>query len=84
MKIVVGEFDTRREADRALERLVQEYGIDRTGIAFAPEGRGAGEGRVAEGGSALMPAISIEADDETADLVRNVLVTAGAAYAHVC
>lgn len=83
MKIVVGEFDTRREADRAMERLVQEYGIERTGIAFAPEGRGE-KARVAEGGSALMPAISIEADDETAELVRNVLVTAGAAHAHVC
>lgn len=45
MKIVVGEFDARRKADRALERQVQEYGMDRIGVALrlraAVTGKGA-------------------------------------------
>ena len=80
MKIVVGEFDTRREADRAMEQLVVEYGLDRQGIILASNGSEP-DGEPVTGGA--MPAISIETDDEIAQLVRNILVTAGAAHAHV-
>lgn len=80
MKIVVGEFDTRREADRAMERLVVEYGLDRAGIVLACDEQKDGAAQIDSG---AMPAISIEANDEIAQLVRNILVTAGAAHAHV-
>ena len=35
---LTGKFETRREAEMAVERLVQEYGIERTDIFVAPEG----------------------------------------------
>lgn len=37
-KILVGQFDTRRQADLAVERLVQEIGIERTDIFVASSG----------------------------------------------
>lgn len=33
-----GRFETRREAEMTVERLVQEHGIDRTAILVAAEG----------------------------------------------
>lgn len=33
-----GEFDTRRQAEMAVERLVQEYGVDRAAIMVAAAG----------------------------------------------
>lgn len=33
-----GKFGTRREAEMAVERLVQEYGIDRSAVRIAPVG----------------------------------------------
>ena len=35
---IAATFDTRRQADLALEHLVQELGIERTDIFLAPEG----------------------------------------------
>lgn len=35
---LTGTFDTRREAEMAVERLVQEYEIDRKAIGITPEG----------------------------------------------
>jgi hypothetical protein len=36
---IVGSFETRREAEIALEHLVQEYGIDRSSISVEPAGQ---------------------------------------------
>lgn len=33
-----GKFDTRRDAEMAVERLVQEHGIDRKAVFVSPEG----------------------------------------------
>lgn len=33
-----GRFDTRRDAEMAVERLVQEHGIDRRAVRIAPAG----------------------------------------------
>ncbi|GGE11241.1 hypothetical protein GCM10011390_32850 [Aureimonas endophytica] len=36
---LTGRFETRREAEMTVERLVQEYGIERTDIFVAATGR---------------------------------------------
>lgn len=36
MPIVSGTFDTRREAEMAIERLVQQHGVARDSIQVAP------------------------------------------------
>lgn len=38
MPAIVARFATRRQAEMAVERLVQELGIERTGIFIEPEG----------------------------------------------
>jgi hypothetical protein len=35
---LTGSFETRREAEMAVERMVQEYGLERTAIFIAAEG----------------------------------------------
>lgn len=35
---LTGRFETRRDAEMAVERLVQEHGVDRGSILFAPWG----------------------------------------------
>ena len=35
---ITATFSTRRQADLAIEQLVQEHGIDRSGIFVTPEG----------------------------------------------
>jgi hypothetical protein len=35
---ITGTFATRRDAEMAVERLVQEFGVERTDIFIAPEG----------------------------------------------
>jgi hypothetical protein len=37
MTKITGVFDTRREAEMAIERLVQEHGLDRGAIAVMPD-----------------------------------------------
>jgi len=37
MSRIIGVFDTRREAEMSIERLVQEHGIDRGVIAVMPD-----------------------------------------------
>lgn len=44
-----GKFDTRREAEMAVERLVQEHEIDRNAIRIAPEGSANSAGDEAAG-----------------------------------
>lgn len=36
MDKITGVFDTRREAEMSVERLVQEHGVDRAAIMIAP------------------------------------------------
>lgn len=36
--VLKGEFDTRRQAEMAIERLVQEYGVDRGAIEVVAAG----------------------------------------------
>ncbi|MGI4960059.1 MAG: hypothetical protein ACRYGI_21015 [Janthinobacterium lividum] len=52
-----GEFDTRRQAEMTVERLVQEYGVDRTAImvAAAGEENSAGVERAGSDNSAGAP-----------------------------
>lgn len=35
---LIGKFDTRREAEMTVERLVQQFDIDRAKVTVAPEG----------------------------------------------
>lgn len=42
-------FATRREAELAVERLVQEHGVDRSDIFVAPEGVANSAGEVVSG-----------------------------------
>ncbi|WP_431271497.1 hypothetical protein [Dankookia sp. P2] len=48
-KQISGEFDIRREAELAVERLVQEYKIDRSAIQVAAAGDDNTTGTVASG-----------------------------------
>jgi hypothetical protein len=36
---VIGEFETRREAELAVEHIVQEYGVQRTDVFIQPVGQ---------------------------------------------
>lgn len=63
-------FETRREAEMTIERLVQEYGIERTDIFVAAEGpeNSAGEEQAGSDTEAGTP--SPEDRDDTALAVR--------------
>jgi hypothetical protein len=37
---ITGRFTVRREAELAVEHLVQEYGVDRSSVEVRPEGQG--------------------------------------------
>lgn len=59
-------FDTRREAEMTVERLVQEFDLDRAAIFVAPEGddNSAGDEQAGSDGNAGAP--SPEARDDAA------------------
>ena len=71
---LIGKFDTRRDAEMAVERLVQQFDIDRTKIVVAPEGEAnsAGTEEAGSDNAAGMP--SPEARDD-AELNGRVVVT---------
>lgn len=48
-KTISGAFETRRDAEMAVERLVQEYGLERTDIFIEPETAANSAGEVAGG-----------------------------------
>jgi hypothetical protein len=54
---LTGLFETRREAEMAVERLVQEHGVDRSLILIAPVGdaNSAGEQRAGADSDAATP-----------------------------
>ncbi|KAB7648953.1 hypothetical protein [Polymorphobacter fuscus] len=61
-----GIFDTRREAEMAIERLVQEHGVDRAVIAVAPAGRQNSVGIEVAGSDAKRGDAEPARDDEAA------------------
>jgi hypothetical protein len=71
---LTGSFDTRREAEMTVERLVQQFGIERTDIFVAAEGEenSAGVERAGSDGEAGSP--SPESRDD-ADLAGRVSVS---------
>lgn len=46
---ITATFETRREADMAVERLVQEFGVERTDVFVATEGDDNSAGEVPAG-----------------------------------
>ncbi|KAK0332119.1 hypothetical protein LTR94_026168, partial [Friedmanniomyces endolithicus] len=60
------QFDTRRDAELAVERLVQEYGVERTDIFVAPKGDENSAGVRASGADEKAGAPSVEARDDGA------------------
>lgn len=63
MSTLQGKFETRREAEMAVERLVQEYNIDRKAIQIAPEGTENSAGEEAGGSDAGAGQASSVGDD---------------------
>ncbi|MES2288443.1 MAG: hypothetical protein V4530_01800 [Pseudomonadota bacterium] len=61
---ITGTFDTRRDAELAVERLVQEHGVERTDIFIAPIGPENSAGSEAGGSDAPSSAPS---DDGRSD-----------------
>jgi hypothetical protein len=49
---ITGSFNTRREAEMAVEHLVQDYGLDRSSVHVRPAGEENTSGTVASGADA--------------------------------
>jgi hypothetical protein len=94
MKHITAFFSTRETADFATEHLVQQHGVDRSDIFLEPAGAANSEGQLPSGGDhadgrpdagrrtdgALMASIklSVDTEEERADEIRTLLVSAGA------
>ena len=93
MPTIATEFDTRRDAEMAVEHLVQEHGIDRNAVTIAPAtarnsagtetaGADVEDGRV-KTGSDGEPAlagrlrVAVEADAALSDKVASSFATYG-------
>jgi hypothetical protein len=90
---IIGRFQSRRDADLAIEHLVQDHGIERTDVFAQPSSaaNSAGEqaagadvesghpGVAKEGDPALGGAIdvSVDVNDGAGDTVRSALEAAG-------
>ncbi|CAN5304950.1 hypothetical protein BH10PSE1_BH10PSE1_13350 [soil metagenome] len=59
-------FATRRDAELAIERLVQEHGVNRSNIAVAPEGAGNSAGDAPSGSDQAAASPTVEARDDAA------------------
>jgi len=57
-------FETRRQAELAVERLVQEFNIDRRAIIVGPDGGENSVGAEPSGGDLKAAAPSVEARDD--------------------
>ena len=66
MPTVDASFDTRRDAEMAVERLVQEFGIDRSAIMVAPEGSANSAGEELSGGDEAAEAPATDERDDAA------------------
>lgn len=90
---VTGRFESRREAELAVEHLVQEHGVERTDIFIEPESNANSAGVVEAGADAESghpgfdknsePAlegaiiVSVDVNDDQVDVVRDVMTEAG-------
>lgn len=89
MPTVIATFETRREADLAVEHLVQEHGVDRGDITVGPDGDDNSAGEAIGGADTVTDfqddddadpalgdaiALSVEAeDDDQAEAILEVL-----------
>ena len=90
---IIGRFASRRDADLAVEKLVQEQGIERTDVFVQPAFAKNSVGEKADGADVesghpgvatdAAPAlagpidVSVDVNDGTGDAVRLALTTAG-------
>jgi len=63
---LTAQFETRREAEMTVERLVQEYGIERTDIFVSATGRENTAGEETAGSDAAAAEPSVGARDDAA------------------
>jgi hypothetical protein len=63
---LTAQFETRREAEMTIERLVQEHGIERTDIFVAATGKENTAGEETAGSDAEAAAPSVEERDDAA------------------
>lgn len=70
---LTGRFDTRRGAEMTVERLVQEYGIDRDDISVMPEGESNSAG-VERAGADEASVLSEEPRDDAAQEGQLIVV----------
>lgn len=73
-RTICGAFPTREAADRAVERLVQEHGVDRADIVVQPHGERNSAGTKRSGGDASRNAA--EGSEFEPALRGSILVTA--------
>ena len=59
-------FETRRDAELVIERLVQELGVDRSAIRVGPDGENNSSGEDVSGGDAKAAEPSVEERDDGA------------------
>lgn len=71
---LIGKFDTRREAEMTVERLVQQFDIDRAKVTVTPDGDANSAGVEQAGSDAAAGAPSPEPRDD-AELNGKVVVT---------
>ncbi len=71
---LTGKFDTRREAEMTVERLVQQFDIDRAKVLIAPDGTANSAGIEEAGSDTAAGAPSPEPRDD-AELNGKVVVT---------
>jgi len=71
---LIGKFDTRREAEMTVERLVQQFDIDRSKVVVAPDGAANSAGIEEAGSDNAAGAPSPEPRDD-AELNGKVVVT---------
>lgn len=65
-KSISASFKTRRDADMAIEHLVQEFGVERTDIFVSAEGAANSAGTAIAGSDTESPAPSSEAREDGA------------------
>ncbi|MBA4491610.1 hypothetical protein [Paracoccus sp. S1E-3] len=66
MPTLNASFETRRDAEMAVERMVQEFGLDRSTILVAPEGSENTSGEVRSGGDNADESAQVSAREDGA------------------
>jgi len=64
MTTLTATFETRRDAELVIERLVQEFKVDRKAITVGPEGDENSVGETPSGGDVESDGPSVEARDD--------------------